>query len=125
MRGVQGDGMDVGQRMIGRPLALLRAAGSALWRGWRVLCCACGRHRLFIIGRCAPWADHVGCKDCRRQWGMNHDMRCILPWDEVRSSHIGQGYDDRAAVRAAFQRLKAPGERKDSAAPPRSGGAAS
>jgi hypothetical protein len=67
---------------------------------WRKLCCKFGNHRYFIIGRCGIATDHVGCRDCGRQWGMNHDVRGFLPWSEVSGFHIAHGYDPVAALRA-------------------------
>jgi hypothetical protein len=67
---------------------------------WRRLCCAFGYHRFFAIGRCGIASEHVGCRDCYRQWGMNHDVRAFLPWSEVAGFHIEHGYDPAAALRA-------------------------
>lgn len=53
----------------------------------RKLCCFLGRHRYFIIARCGIATHHIGCKDCARQWGMNHDVRALLPWSEVADFH--------------------------------------
>ena len=67
---------------------------------WRWACCKLGNHRLFVVGRCGLVTDHIACRDCRRQWGMNHDVRCMLPWSEVRGFHIEHGYNETAALRA-------------------------
>lgn len=76
--------------------ALLELA-EMLWRGF---CCAIGRHRYFIIGRCGIASHHVGCRNCAREWGMNHDVRSFLPWIEVAGFHIEHGYDPITPSRA-------------------------
>jgi hypothetical protein len=68
---------------------------------WRRVCCRLGRHRLFKIARCGCVTDHVGCRDCAKQWGMNHDVRAILPWSIVGPFHIERGYDPTAALAKA------------------------
>lgn len=53
----------------------------------RRLKCLLTGHRYIIIGRCGIATHHVGCKRCLRQWGMNHDVRALLPWFEVADFH--------------------------------------
>jgi hypothetical protein len=70
---------------------------------WRRLMCRIGRHkRLVVVARVSPATDHIACLDCRAQFGINHDVRGCLPWDDVRSLYVDRGYDDRAAMQRRF-----------------------
>jgi hypothetical protein len=70
---------------------------------WRRLMCRLGRHkRLVIVARVSASTDHVACPASRQQFGMNHDVRSLLPWHEVASLYAERGYDDRAAMRKTF-----------------------
>ncbi len=48
----------------------------------RILCAVRG-HAYYRIAKVSPSSDHIGCQRCRREWGVNHDARAILPWSEV------------------------------------------
>jgi hypothetical protein len=76
-------------------------------RWFQRLRCWLGWHRFFKITRLSAQSDHIGCKACRRQWGMNHDVRVIVPWDDVRSLYVELGYRDQEVARAAFAKVAA------------------
>ena len=42
--------------------------------------CLLGYHDMRSISRIGYAGEHVGCCRCKRQFGMNHDVRAILPW---------------------------------------------
>lgn len=65
--------------------------------------CWLGYHLWSRIGRCGITSEHIGCRRCGREWGMNHDARALLPWGEVAGFHADHGYDESAA-RAAWVR---------------------
>lgn len=46
-----------------------------LWLPW---------HRWVARKKVSAQSDYLRCS-CGREYGMNHDVRVILPWDEVRS----------------------------------------
>lgn len=82
--------------------------------GW--VRCRLGYHEMRIIGRCGYYTDHVGCLRCRKQWGMNHDVRAILPWGVVRDFHIQNlHYDEAEALvgwNAALRARESQGDEK-------------
>ena len=66
--------------------------------------CWIGRHRLRIIGRPSTDSHHYGCTRCKRQWGMNHNVRGVLDWFEVEGFYADvMGYrPSREQVAAAL-----------------------
>lgn len=43
--------------------------------------CYFGFHKeLYIVRHLVGKSDLIGCKDCKRYYGMNHDVRAILPF---------------------------------------------
>ena len=67
-------------------------------RLWHKLLCALDRHHLCIIATCGHACQHLACHWCFKEFGVNHDARCLLPWHDVRDFHIAHGYDEKAAV---------------------------
>lgn len=55
--------------------------------------CLFGFHKLYEIGRPNEWTDHLGCRRCDRQWGVNHLVQggVALPWRRVR--HLYEKYE--------------------------------
>ena len=51
-------------------------------------------HRFVIRRRVSEQSEKVTCS-CGRSYGINHDVRVILPWDDVKSF-----YDDGPPVRS-------------------------
>lgn len=45
------------------------------------LVCALTRHDYVIEKRFTRYSRKIGCTRCGKQWAMNDDVRCILPWD--------------------------------------------
>lgn len=72
-----------------------------MWRRiWRWLGCRSlyFGHKLYVIGRCGHATDHIRCDYCGKEWGMNHDVRAILPWEDVAAFHREVfSYDDAKA----------------------------
>lgn len=50
---------------------------------WQRIKCRLGYHEFYKIKRVSPSTLHIGCRCCRREWGMNSDVRALLPWSEV------------------------------------------
>lgn len=63
-------------------------------RLWRRLLCRLGKHkRLNVIQSFGP-AQHIGCPDCGRQFGIHHGVRGVVPWDaDLADMYRGAGYD--------------------------------
>jgi hypothetical protein len=47
-------------------------------------------HRLSLVVHVSAVADHLRCS-CGREYGINHDVRAVLPWAEVRSFYETRG----------------------------------
>jgi len=50
--------------------------------GW--LLCKLRGHAYYRIAKVSASSDHIGCRRCSREWGMNHDARALIEWSEVR-----------------------------------------
>ena len=45
-------------------------------------------------------AQHIGCPYCRREYGIHHGERVIIPWDsELAELYEFMGYDTESATR--------------------------
>ena len=43
--------------------------------------CKLGYHKYIKI-QDLPWqCARIGCTQCRKQFAINHTLRCVLPWD--------------------------------------------
>lgn len=71
---------------------------------FRRLMCRLGYHHSLNVIQSFGAAKHVGCPDCRREFGMHDGMRAFLPWDgDIEALYTDCGYDVpkyRAAWRA-------------------------
>jgi hypothetical protein len=47
----------------------------------RLLCTLFG-HKYYFIKRYTPTTRKIGCERCGRHFGMNDDVRCVVPWDD-------------------------------------------
>lgn len=56
-------------------------------RFWHRAKCRLGLHDYRLIAHVTPSADHVGCVHCKREWGMHHDARALVPWSDVAGFH--------------------------------------
>jgi len=45
------------------------------------LLCRFGRHRRLDVIQTFGAAQHIGCPDCGRQFGIHHGVRACVPWD--------------------------------------------
>lgn len=43
--------------------------------------CLFGFHNLYVIQHLFYKTDQIGCRNCKKMWGMNHEVGDILPWD--------------------------------------------
>lgn len=43
--------------------------------------CKIKHHDYFVIKRLSLSGYKLGCKRCPKQFAMNTDVRCVLPWD--------------------------------------------
>ena len=48
--------------------------------------CRIGWHKCLDIINTFGSAQHIGCPDCGRQFGIHHDMRVVIPWDSALAS---------------------------------------
>jgi hypothetical protein len=51
------------------------------WLAAKAICAVFG-HRLEVAQHFSRYSRRVICRDCRGDWGMNDDVRAILPWDK-------------------------------------------
>jgi hypothetical protein len=51
---------------------------------WGEWWCLWWHKSLTVVRRVSAHTDLVRCDKCGREYGMNHDVRAILPWHEVR-----------------------------------------
>lgn len=51
---------------------------------WQRLCFWLPWHKIVARKRASASSEYLRCS-CGREYGMNHDVRVILPWDDVRS----------------------------------------
>ena len=59
-------------------------------RTWGEWWCLWWHKDLTVVRRVSPSSDHVRCDTCGREYGMNHDVRAILPWADVRHLYEGR-----------------------------------
>jgi hypothetical protein len=59
--------------------------------------CAFGRHSLHSLKRLGV-SEHIACERCFRQFGINHEIRVVIPWDADLADMYQRrhGYDNRA-----------------------------
>jgi len=48
----------------------------------RKLMCMVLGHKYQIVERFTPAMRHIKCTRCGEHWGMNDDVRALVPWDE-------------------------------------------
>ena len=51
----------------------------SFWMWW----CLRWHRKLDLIAHVSNHSDHVKCAKCGREYGVNHDVRTVLPWSEV------------------------------------------
>ena len=51
---------------------------------FRKFLCRIGWHEYYEMRKLTEASIMVGCHCCPKRWGMNHDVRGFLPWDDVR-----------------------------------------
>lgn len=50
-------------------------------------------HRYYVHQRFSAWSRRVCCDHCGGDWGMNDDVRAIIPWsDELEELYRMQGH---------------------------------
>lgn len=60
----------------------------------RILCLF-GFHSYRLVAHVNARVDHIGCPRCQRQWAINYEVRCLIPWAEVRGFHAeNDGYPE-------------------------------
>lgn len=47
----------------------------------RKLLCKFGRHKRLDVIQTLGAAQHIGCPDCGKRFGIHHGERVIIPWD--------------------------------------------
>jgi len=58
----------------------------------RLICFIFG-HRYQVVQEFSHYSRRVVCPDCRSDWGMNDDVRAIIPWsDELREMYESMGH---------------------------------
>lgn len=58
----------------------------------RWLKCLFFYHDFYVIAQVSESSQHIACSQCKRQWGINHDVRAILPWATVAGFYAERGY---------------------------------
>jgi alkylation response protein AidB-like acyl-CoA dehydrogenase len=60
----------------------------------RLIGCRLGWHRRLDVIQTFGAAQHIGCPDCRREMGIHHGVRTVVPWDsDLEQLYRGMGYD--------------------------------
>lgn len=62
--------------------------GEAMLSFREMLCLYLPWHKFVARKRVSAQSDYVRCS-CGREYGMNHDVRVILPWSDVRHLYDG------------------------------------
>lgn len=44
--------------------------------------CFLGYHDYVLVQKMTDWSRRIGCARCRRTFGMNDNVRCVIPWDD-------------------------------------------
>lgn len=45
--------------------------------------CKFGFHKYYVIKELASWSRKIGCKSCDKCFGMNDNVRVVIPWDRA------------------------------------------
>lgn len=43
--------------------------------------CALFGHDYEVWQQFTPYSRRIYCENCQRDWGMNDDVQCVVPWD--------------------------------------------
>lgn len=55
---------------------------------WKNLKCMFGRHEYFVTRKVSSSIQELKCRNCGKEFGINHDLRCVIPLDEeLRNVH--------------------------------------
>jgi len=57
---------------------------------WRKLRCSVAMHRRLDVIQSFGSAQHIGCPDCGREFGIHHGQKVVIPWD----NDLAQIYKD-------------------------------
>lgn len=77
-------------------------------RLWRRAMCRLGLHKRLDIIQSFGQAQHIGCPDCGRRFGIHHGMRTVVPWDgRFDEMYEFMGYDIKGAERRWQERRQA------------------
>ena len=64
----------------------------------RWICWVLG-HRFYRVKELTSWSRKIGCRRCGRCFGMNDDVRAIIPWDdELEAMYKTIGIDTKDAA---------------------------
>ncbi|ASY64441.1 hypothetical protein SJ05684_c30170 [Sinorhizobium sojae CCBAU 05684] len=56
--------------------------------------CRIGWHRRLDVIQSFGSAQHIGCPDCGKRFGIHHGIRSVVPWDaDLHSMYEMMGYD--------------------------------
>lgn len=67
---------------------------------WRKVACRLGWHPRLMVIQTFGAAQHIGCPYCRREYGIHHGMRTVIPWDsELAEMYELMGYDVQSPAR--------------------------
>lgn len=47
----------------------------------KIICWLFG-HELLTVHYCSNYSEKLVCTKCKRYYGMNHDVRVFIPWNE-------------------------------------------
>lgn len=75
---------------------------------WRKLMCRIGRHETLDVIQTFGVSQHIGCPHCGREFGINHNVLAIIPWDpSLEAMYRTIGYETRYAGDRWRQSLRA------------------
>ena len=58
----------------------------------RKIMCSIGKHKYYLIKKIDSRTNQVGCKNCRKIWGMHHPTKSFVEWDDdLELMHFGEG----------------------------------
>lgn len=67
-----------------------------LTKAWRALLCRLNHHRKLDVIQSFGSAQHIGCPDCGREYGIHHGMHAVIPWTaDLNEIYLLMGYDSR------------------------------
>lgn len=79
---------------------------------WRKLMCRIGNHRRLDVIQTFGSAQHIGCPDCKKQYGIHHGMLAVVSWNsEFDDLYQRMGFDTEQATKRWYAALA--GEKKD------------